>query len=60
VTDGQVHCAKEGCVAAHPNHRWGKTKAHTDGWFEQRDGKRWCPKHVPAWVAGWRERKGKR
>jgi hypothetical protein len=48
-------CAAEGCPLSFPTHRWGKTRAHDEGWFEQKDGTAWCPDHVPEWVEGWRE-----
>lgn len=47
-------CAADGCDSNYPDHKWGATKAHEDGWFLQRNGDSWCPKHVPDWVAGWR------
>ena len=25
-------------------------------WFFQRNGRCWCPRHIPAWVPGWRDR----
>jgi hypothetical protein len=51
MTD-EVHCSAEGCPASHGNHRWGRIKA--DAWFHQKDGKAWCPDHIPPWVAEWR------
>lgn len=53
-----VHCSEEGCTAEFKNHRWGHIKAHSEGWFEQKDGQRWCPEHKPAWVDEWRGRQG--
>lgn len=53
---GTVKC--ENCDDNVPNHYWGKVKA--DGWFFQRDGRAYCPKHVPEWVANWRKEKEKK
>lgn len=53
-----VKCTQEGCEATFKNHRWGKIKA--DDWFHQKDGKSYCPKHIPEWVANWRMGKASR
>lgn len=37
--------------------KWDRIKAGDEGWFFQKDGTAWCPKHTPAWVAEWRRRK---
>lgn len=50
-----IRCRADGCSATIPNHKFGKIKS---GWFEQKDGTVWCPKHTPAWVAAWRAKKG--
>ena len=55
--DDKVQCDHEGCATQINNHRWGKTKAGSEGWFFQKDGKSWCPDHTPDWVAAWRARK---
>lgn len=57
--DDLIRCAAVPCEQTHKNNRWAKTKAHAAGWFEQRDGRSWCPEHTPPWVAAWRARKGK-
>lgn len=49
-----VTCSEPGCTRSIPDHRWGRTK--NDDWFQQRDGRVWCPDHHPAWVEGWRTR----
>jgi hypothetical protein len=51
-----VECAEPGCAAKHPGGKWGNIRAHSDGWFESRDGKSYCPKHVPKWVKKWRKK----
>jgi hypothetical protein len=52
-----IECSEPDCPETIPNHMWGKVKSN---WFFQKDGKQYCPKHTPAWVAGWRARKAKR
>lgn len=47
-------CSELTCDATFKNHRWGKQAAQDIGWFFQRDGKAFCPDHVPEWVEGWR------
>lgn len=37
--------------------KWDIIRAGEKGWFFQKDGTTYCPKHVPAWVAEWRKRK---
>jgi len=51
-------CSEAGCMVTHPASHWDNIKAQELGWFFQKDGRRWCPKHVPTWVAEWRA-KGK-
>ena len=53
----EIPCAKKGCEATIKNHRWGRTKSD---WFEQKDGRVWCPEHTPAWVEEWRKQREKR
>lgn len=53
---GWIYCDYPECEEAIKNHRWGKTKA--TGWFFQKNGKSYCPKHVPAWVKKWRWKRG--
>lgn len=57
-TTGVVHCSHEGCPANHPDHYWGHVRASE--WFHARNGKAWCPEHLPGWVKPWRESKGQR
>lgn len=33
---------------------WNKIRAHDLGWFEQKNGTAYCPRHVPEWVTEWR------
>lgn len=51
-------CSHPGCERSFRDHRWGQTKAHGEGWFIQKDGTAWCPKHVPDWVEEWRANRG--
>jgi hypothetical protein len=53
-----TRCNEPGCVAEHPAHHWANKRAETQGWFHQKDGRAWCPAHVPAWVAAWRAKRG--
>jgi hypothetical protein len=52
-------CSAE--VAPSPNTgrvgKWNKMAAEREGWFFQRDGICYCPKHVPEWVAAWRAKR---
>lgn len=50
-------CAFDGCDATIKNHKWGRIKA--DKWFQQKDGRVWCPKHTPKWVTAWRKKVSK-
>lgn len=50
---GPLSCASGGCQARHSANRRGAQKK---GWFLQKDGTTWCPKHTPDWVAEWRAR----
>jgi len=47
-----VRCDHPGCEAKIKNHAWGKIRA--EGWFFQRNGKAYCPDHLPEWVDKWR------
>lgn len=47
----------EKCDAIMKDHQWGKHRAQKNGWFQQKDGKNFCPKHVPEWVETWRTKK---
>lgn len=42
------------CDATTLLHKWAKVRARDAGWFENKEGKWWCPLHVPDWVAKWR------
>lgn len=48
-----IHCSVEGCPNTIPNHYWSKVKSE---WFVQKDGQRFCPDHIPAWVEPWRKK----
>lgn len=57
--DGEwVYCDEPGCENRRKNHAWGAIKA--EDWFNQRNGKTWCPEHHPEWVADWRARRQQR
>lgn len=45
-----------GCKARYKTHHWGKKEAAREGWFFQKNGDAFCPKHVPEWVEEWRAR----
>jgi hypothetical protein len=49
-----VVCSDPTCDESHKDHRWGKIKAGSSGWFMSKDGSSWCPKHIPDWVKEWR------
>lgn len=48
------------CDAQCKGHKWGKIKAGDGGWFFMNDGRAYCPRHVPEWVATWRARRDAR
>lgn len=52
-------CSAEDCEASFVAHKWGSIKAHDEGWFLQKDGTVYCPKHTPDWVKEWREKQTK-
>jgi hypothetical protein len=58
IVDGDIVCDEPRCKASIRNHRWGKTKAG-DWFFARGNDDAYCPKHVPAWVQAWREKKKK-
>lgn len=51
------HCAIPSCEKTFQDHRWGRIRANSLGWFFQLNGMNWCPDHIPDWVPAWRERK---
>lgn len=46
------HCDEPTCGATLKNHYWSKVRS---GWFIKKDDTSWCPKHIPDWVAPWRD-----
>lgn len=44
------------CNTSVPDSKWDNIRAHSAGWFEQKDSTAYCPVHVPAWVQKWRTR----
>ena len=53
----ETRCAYPGCTNGYKTHRWNDIKAHDAGWFQQKDGRSWCPEHIPDWVVQWRSNK---
>lgn len=51
----ETQCSADECERSFKNHRWGRIKAQ--GWFQQKDGRNWCPDHLPPWVEAWRARR---
>lgn len=52
-------CSHDGCTDSYVPHHWGAKQAERLGWFIQKNGDAWCPKHIPNWVAKWRAQKQK-
>lgn len=53
---GNTKCCEPGCTASIPAHYWGHVK--NDSWFHsKKEGKSYCPLHLPAWVPAWRSQK---
>ena len=54
----QIMCEDKKCPNTIPNHKWGKIKAQTEGWFFSKRAleadKAYCPDHLPAWLQDWR------
>jgi hypothetical protein len=41
------------CQSCHESiraHRWGKIRAHSQGWYFSKDGRVYCPRHRPKWA----------
>lgn len=55
----RVLCSKPSCKASRLHNAWGAIRAAENGWFAERSGANWCPKHNPDWVAAWRVKKAK-
>lgn len=49
-----TQCSAEECTKTIKNHAWARIKSD---WFQQKDGKVWCPEHTPEWVDEWRSKK---
>lgn len=60
MADDDGHCSVKDCPATYKKHYWGGIDADRDGWFFRRDGTAYCPVHVPAWVEGWRKKRGRK
>lgn len=50
-----MKCSHPGCTKSIKNHRWGRTKA--EGWLLMKNGRAFCPTHIPAWYTKWKIRK---
>lgn len=50
-----AECSGSGCGRTIGDHKWGRIK--NPEWFQQRDGRFWCPDHLPAWLVEWRAAK---
>jgi hypothetical protein len=57
MTQKRIQCAFPMCEETYPDHYWGAVKANDAGWFRQKDGRSWCPKHIPKYIASWRRLK---
>lgn len=64
MTVHRKKCEFEGCTETVPvagggerTSMWDLKRAAAEGWFIQKDGIVWCPKHVPEWVEDWRKRR---
>lgn len=52
-----LSCSEPACSATLSKlDKWNMIKAQDAGWFFQRSGIAWCPRHNPPWVAEWRAR----
>lgn len=49
-----MSCEESTCDAQLDLHKWGKIKS---GWFFTKDGKGYCPLHIPDWVDEWRRKR---
>lgn len=45
----------EGCDLTTETDHWTAVKRQAEGWFFRKDGRIYCPNHVPEWVEGWRD-----
>lgn len=51
-------CSESSCNESfRGSSKWSSIRASNEGWFLQRDGTVWCPKHIPDWVEKWRANK---
>lgn len=56
VIQGYVFCEDPDCFKmADVRHRWSRNP----GWFLMKNGKAYCPQHIPEWVESWRANKEK-
>lgn len=51
-------CEDPKCDRVISAHAWGRIRAGSDGWFETKDGRLYCPDHQE-WVADWRAKQKK-
>jgi hypothetical protein len=50
----RITCVEPDCGATVPDHYWGKVRA--EGWLFLKDGRAYCPAHLPDWINPWRRR----
>lgn len=50
IGDSKACDGDDKCTATYKAHKWGSIKAHAEGWYQMRDGRAFCPKHLPDWV----------
>lgn len=54
------YAACEKCCNSVVGNKWARIRAAQDGWLFMKDGRAYCPGHLPAWVMQWRKRKQER
>lgn len=55
---GMHKCSNPECKNEFRAHEWGTKRAQREGWFLQKNNDKWCPDHLPEWVAEWRAKNG--
>lgn len=57
ASEHPIECTDPSCAAQHPSGKRGNILAQQEGWYHGKDGKAYCPMHVPKWVQKWRQKK---